>query len=89
MAEESRTTVSVVMPVYNGLPYLAKSLPPLLTNRDEELLEILVVDDGSTDGSGAFARECGARVISSGGHLGPGSRGTALPASSSTRARTC
>ena len=70
-AEEGRKTVSVVMPVHNGLPYLRQSLPPLLTSRDEELLEVLVVDDGSTDGSGDFARECGARVISSGGHLGP------------------
>jgi GT2 family glycosyltransferase len=70
-AHESRCTLSVVMPVYNGLRYLRKSLPPLLANRDEELLEVLVVDDGSSDGSGDFARECGARVIPSGGRLGP------------------
>lgn len=70
---EGRHTVSVVMPVYNGLRYLRQSLPPLLANRDAELLEVLVVDDGSTDGSGDFARECGARVISSGTRLGPAS----------------
>ena len=78
-AEGSRTTLSVVMPVYNGLRYLRKSLPPLLANRDEELLEVLVVDDGSTDGSGDFARTCGARVILSGGRLGPaGARNVAV-----------
>ena len=78
-AQESHPTLSVVMPVYNGLRYLRKSLPPLLATRDEELLEVLVVDDGSTDGSGDFARECGARVISSGGHVGPaGARNVAV-----------
>jgi GT2 family glycosyltransferase len=76
---ESRKTLSVVMPVYNGLHFLRESLPPLLASRDEELLEILVVDDGSTDGSADFARECGARVIPSGGRLGPaGARNVAL-----------
>ena len=70
-AEQQNVTVSIVMPVHNGLHYLRKSLPALLTHRSEHLLEVLVVDDGSTDGSGDFARSCGARVISSGGHLGP------------------
>ena len=77
--EERRTTLSVVMPVYNGRHYLRKSLPPLLANRDEGLVEVLVVDDGSTDGSGDCARECGAHVISSGGRLGPaGARNVAV-----------
>jgi GT2 family glycosyltransferase len=76
---ESRKSLSVVMPVYNGLHFLRKSLPPLMANRSEELLEVLVVDDGSTDGSADFARECGARVISSGGRLGPaGARNVAV-----------
>ncbi len=78
-AMENRKPLSVVMPVYNGLHYLRKSLPPLLANRGEELLEVLVVDDGSTDGSGDYARECGARVIPSGGRLGPaGARNVAV-----------
>jgi GT2 family glycosyltransferase len=74
-----RNTLSIVMPVYNGIHFLAKSLPPLLANRDPDLLEVLVVDDGSTDGSAQFAQECGARVISSGGRLGPaGARNVAV-----------
>jgi GT2 family glycosyltransferase len=76
---QSRRPLSVVMPVYNGVHYLRKSLPPLMANRDEEMLEVLVVDDGSTDGSADFARECGARVIPSGGRLGPaGARNVAV-----------
>ena len=79
-AGESQHTLSVVMPVYNGLNYLRKSLPPLVATRDAALLEVLVVVDGeSTDGSGDFARECGARVISTGRRLGPaGARNVAV-----------
>lgn len=77
--DQSCQTLSIVVPVYNGLRYLEESLPPLLANPDPELLEVLVVDDGSTDGSGEFAHECGARVISSGGRLGPaGARNVAV-----------
>ena len=43
--------ISVIVPVYNVEPYLRKCLDSILaqTHRD---LEILVSDDGSTDGSG-------------------------------------
>jgi GT2 family glycosyltransferase len=72
-------TLSIVMPVYNGIRFLEKSLPPLLANHDPEVLEVLVVDDGSTDGSSEFAKQCGARVIPSGGRLGPaGARNVAV-----------
>jgi GT2 family glycosyltransferase len=72
-------TLSIVMPVYNGLHYLRRSLPPLLASQDAGLVEVLVVDDGSTDGSAEYARESGARVIPSGGRLGPaGARNVAV-----------
>ena len=61
------------MPVYNGAEVLRESLAPLAAmHRSCEIAEIIVVDDGSTDGSAAIAREFAARVLSSGGRLGPG-----------------
>jgi GT2 family glycosyltransferase len=59
------------MPVYNGGQYLAKSLPPLLDRVGRDLLEVIVVDDSSTDGSAELAARMGARVIHSGGRVGP------------------
>jgi GT2 family glycosyltransferase len=65
-------TISAVMPVYNGRAYLEQSLPPLAAMLARgELLEIVVADDGSTDGSGEFCRAHGARVASTGGRKGP------------------
>ena len=65
-------TISAVVPVYNGRVYLAQSLPPLAAMLARgDLLEIVVADDGSTDGSGDFCRANGARVVSTGGRKGP------------------
>lgn len=43
-------TVSVIMPVYNGEPFLEQALLSVL-NQSLEDFELLVVDDGSTDSS--------------------------------------
>lgn len=57
-------TLSAVVPVLDGKHQLERSLPPLLAAvRDGELLEVLVADDGSSDGSGDYARSLGARVV--------------------------
>ena len=57
--------VSVVIPVHNGEKYLAQAIESVLgqTFRD---FELLIVDDGSTDGTAAIIRrslrETGASV---------------------------
>ena len=61
------------MPVYNGAEFIPQSLPPLVDMMHRgEILEVIVVDDGSTDGSKQMAETMGAKVLSSGGRLGPG-----------------
>ena len=65
--------ISVIMPVYNGCQFIVHSLPPLLDMLHRgEINEMIVVDDGSTDDTVKTASGLGARVISSGGRLGPG-----------------
>lgn len=65
--------ISVIMPVYNGVDFIQKSLPPLVEMaRRGDILEIIVVDDGSSDDTVGVAEGFGARVIGSGGRLGPG-----------------
>jgi len=65
-------SVSVVVPVLDGRRYLERSLPALLALRDPRPAEVIVVDDGSSDGSERLARELGARTLGSGGRaLGP------------------
>ena len=43
--------ISVIVPVYNAAPYLGRCLDSILGGTHEEL-EVILVDDGSTDGSG-------------------------------------
>lgn len=72
-AEAAQLAVSVIMPVYNGSEFIRESLPPLVEMVQRgEIAEVIVIDDGSTDGSEQVARQLGARVLSSGGRLGPG-----------------
>ncbi|MEP7205987.1 MAG: glycosyltransferase [Casimicrobiaceae bacterium] len=79
--EASATSISVIMPVWNGADMLDRSLPPLaLMHARGEVVEIIVVDDGSTDDSVGRATTHGARVLPSGGRLGPGgARNVAAP----------
>ena len=70
---DSDRQISVIMPVYNGAEFIPQSLPPLVEMMHRgEILEVIVVDDGSTDGSKQMAESMGAKVLSSGGRLGPG-----------------
>lgn len=51
----SKPLVSAVVPVYNGETYIAEALQSILAQQYRPL-EIIAVDDGSTDGSAAIVR---------------------------------
>jgi hypothetical protein len=53
--------VTVIIPAYNEEETIEKTLQGL--KGIQEVAEVIVVDDGSTDTTGARARACGARVI--------------------------
>lgn len=54
--------VSVVIPAYNSEVWVAAAIDSV-RHQSPEPLEIIVVDDGSTDGTAAYAEAHGARVI--------------------------
>jgi glycosyltransferase involved in cell wall biosynthesis len=62
--------VSVVIPVYNAASNLQQCLGSLSASTVPPL-ECIVVDDGSTDESPKIAAQHGAKVLSTGGRLGP------------------
>ncbi|MER7517913.1 glycosyltransferase family A protein [Streptomyces sp. NPDC126499] len=62
MTEARMPTVSVVVPVYNAMPYLEQTLASVACQSiGMEAVEIIAVDDGSTDGSGEFLDAFAAR----------------------------
>lgn len=54
-------SISVVIPAYNEAKTLLDIVQRL--KRIPEVMEVIVVDDGSSDGTGAIAKEAGAKVI--------------------------
>ena len=58
----SEPVISVIIPVYNVEPYLRRCLDSV-TGQTYAALEILLVDDGSTDGSGGICDEYAAKDV--------------------------
>ena len=63
-------SISVVIPCFNGARTLAETLETV-GRQSRAPSEVLVVDDGSSDGSPAVARAAGAIVLATGGNRGP------------------
>src|SRR5437016_4139971 len=63
--------LSVIVPVYNGGETFITCLNALVASKCQDF-ELIVVDDGSTDGSLSYAQSSGARTLTTGGRLGPG-----------------
>ena len=53
--------VSVVIPNYNGAPFLAEAVSSVI-EQDYENIEIIVIDDGSTDNSVELLRKFGPKI---------------------------
>jgi GT2 family glycosyltransferase len=62
--------ISVIVPVFNGGPQLSKCLEALVASRTRDV-EIIVVDDASTDDSTAMATAMGLSVVHLARNSGP------------------
>lgn len=61
--------VAVIVPARDEAAVLPQTLPALLTQHYAGPMRVIVVDDGSTDGTGAIARSLGAEVVDAGDPL--------------------
>lgn len=55
MQKKNKISVTIIMPVYNGLPYIKQQLETILPQLEKED-DILIVDDYSTDGTREYLR---------------------------------
>jgi glycosyltransferase involved in cell wall biosynthesis len=77
-----KPTISVIIPVYNGEKYLSESIESVLKQYYSPL-EVVVVDDGSTDESGNIARKYDSvRIVSQANQGIGGARNTGVKNSS-------
>src|SRR5436305_1029668 len=54
--DNNQPMISVIIPVYNGERYLGEAIESVLA-QSYHWLEIILVDDGSTDGSATVAKQ--------------------------------
>jgi glycosyltransferase involved in cell wall biosynthesis len=67
---EDAPYISIVIPVYNGSKFLPRCLGAIFSSKYSSI-EVIVVDDGSTDDSADISRKMGARVIATARQSGP------------------
>jgi len=70
-----RRSISIIIPAYNEaqrLPGTMQKVREYLGRSEWEFAEIVVVDDGSRDGTAEAARAAGARVLANPGNRGKG-----------------
>jgi len=58
---DSKTQLSVIIPVYNGERYLAETIDSVLA-QNHRSIEVIIVDDGSTDGTARIANNYGSSI---------------------------
>jgi glycosyltransferase involved in cell wall biosynthesis len=63
MGTPDQPLVSAVLPVYNGERFLRAAIESVL-NQSYPAIEVVVVDDGSTDGSAAILGDYSGRIVS-------------------------
>jgi len=61
MISSQKLLISVIIPVFNGERYLAEAVASI-RSQNYEPLEIIIVDDGSTDGTAILAQSLGADI---------------------------
>ena len=71
---------SVIVPVHNGASFLRDALASALA-QDYEPVEVIVVDDGSEDGSGEVARSFSVRYVHQANQGAAAARNTGIDAS--------
>ena len=54
--------ISIIIPIYNVEKYLDKCVNSILIQNDLEQIEIILIDDGSTDGSGKICEKYKSKV---------------------------
>lgn len=54
---EDTLICSVIIPVYNGAAYIVKCLQSIIDSVNEKYIEVIVIDDGSVDGTAQIIQE--------------------------------
>ncbi len=82
MLTDKTLKISVIMPVYNGVPYVQKAIDSILA-QDYPVHEVIVIDDGSKDATPDILKSYGDKIITrripnSGGPAAPKNVGVEL-----------